>query len=206
MQWIKQLRLLTKIYPQQDEVFKAFTLTPFDKVKVVILGQDPYHDGNADGLAFSCKERISPSLTKVFEGLNIPYDKFKPVTLEGWAEQGVLLLNTALTVEKGYPRSHVDRGWEFFIGRALRELLVDNNPKAFVLWGNDAQQHFDDICRVDMTQLPHKVFESEHPAAAAYGDRPWTGASTLRLTNGFLVSSNLEPINWNEYKSKSPLI
>lgn len=207
--WVRTLRGITTIYPAEDSVFQSLFLTPFDKVKVVIIGQDPYIDNNADGLAFSCKERVSPSLKKILGSLNIEFDPDKPATLEGWASQGVLLLNTILTVEKGFTLSHAGRGWEIFTSRIIKELIKDESPKVFLLWGQLAQEQFYNVLegkRIHSYSDHIFVYSCEHPAAAAYNKRVWINLECFRKANAFLKAYDRTEIDWKSYNLKTPLI
>ena len=198
---IKERRRVAKVYPADKDIFRAFHMTPFNSVKVVILGQDPYHDGNADGLAFSCKKRISPSLTKMYGKLNkVMPDENAPLTLESWAEQGVLLLNTVLTVEKGAPQFHSDLNWQRFTKVVIKSLIEDVYPKVFLLWGGVAKDNFQEIVYETYghtDHLPH-IFtvRSEHPARASHELRDWMNNDCFNKANKFLEKNNLKPVDW----------
>lgn len=183
------------IYPPPKEIFRAFELTPFDKVKVVILGQDPYHGPKqANGLAFAVHQgiRTPPSLENIFKELES--DLGHPVDhnpdLSRWAEQGVLLLNATLTVAAGRAGSHQGRGWEQFTDAAIRALNDQREHLVFILWGNYARKKGAFIDRAR-----HCVIESPHPspfsaAAGFFGSKPFSKA------NAYLESRGGTPIAW----------
>ena len=182
------------VYPAKEDRFRALRL-PMSRVKVVIIGQDPYHNDNADGLAFSCKRTKSPSLLAIQQCIwQEVYDKdekklidnymqyyestdfpkadpigVQPKELQRWAKQGILLLNSALTVVKGKPNSHADTGWHEFVGMIIKELSKEKKELYFLLWGRKAE-HF--IKYIDKKN-EHKVLTAEHPMAAVYDDREW---------------------------------
>ncbi|WAK00998.1 uracil-DNA glycosylase [Methylobacter sp. YRD-M1] len=184
-----------EIYPSQDNIFLAFNSTPFEEIRVVILGQDPYPTpGHAHGLAFSVKPNITPlpkSLKNIFCELNDDLG-FKNVSghLMPWAQQGVFLLNSVLTVEKGKPGSHANMGWELFTDHVIEIISSRKEKIVFVLWGNYAQKKGKKINREK-----HLVIESAHPSPLSayrgfFGSRPFT------KINSFLIASDKEPINW----------
>lgn len=183
------------IYPPQELLFTALKLTPYNDTRVVILGQDPYHgEGQAHGLSFSVMPgvRIPPSLRNIYTELK--EDMSVPVPNHGslihWAEQGVLLLNTILTVREGKPGSHKKLGWEKFTDTIMKKLNERTVPMVFILWGNHAQQKgsFIDSNR-------HKVIESMHPSPlSAY--RGFFGSRPFSQTNQYLASNGLESIDW----------
>lgn len=180
-----------KIYPNDMDVFRAFRLSQPQHTKVVILGQDPYHTpGVADGLAFSSRSpRTPPSLLTVFKELDI---KPKGNTLTGWANQGVLLLNTILTVEQGKPLSHKDIGWQRFTSQVIEKLSVDQSNIVFMLWGNKAQEYEKHIFPFDS----HLVLKAGHPSPLNT-IHPFVGCNHFNEANEFLISKNRQPINWN---------
>ena len=164
-----------KIYPKGDQYFAALNMTPFEKVKVVIIGQDPYHGpGQAHGLSFSVQEgvRFPPSLQNIFKELqtDVGVEKPKSGNLHKWAEQGVLLLNAVLTVEEGKANAHQGKGWELFTDRVIHALNEEREHLVFILWGSYAQKKGAFIDR-----NKHLVIESVHP-------------SPLSSHRGFLVS------------------
>lgn len=182
------------VYPEREDVFKALQLTPFNEVKVVILGQDPYYDGYADGLAFSYKGGLEPpntdkSLNVIFReierdcynGFNINYN----YSLDYLAKQGVLLLNSVLTVVRGKPNSHAGKGWETLTQAILFELLKDTTPKVFMLWGQNAKKLFGNtLYNYDIITHNHLVLNSPHPAADLY-NRDNIGAIKIDYPNTF---------------------
>ncbi len=188
-----------KIFPKGEDMFKALNLTPLDKVKVVILGQDPYHGaGQAHGLCFSVPEgvRIPPSLQNIFKelqsdlGLSIPSSG----CLESWAEQGVLLLNSILSVEKGLANSHSSKGWELFTDSVI-SMVNEKKSIVFMLWGGYAAQKGKSI---DSTR--HLVLKSVHPSPLS-AHRGFFGNRHFSKCNQFLESKGISPIDWKVYKS-----
>jgi uracil-DNA glycosylase len=183
------------IYPPPKCVFRAFDLTPFTDVKVVILGQDPYHGpGQANGLCFAVGEgvRLPPSLQNIFKELES--DLGKPLIdrsgdLERWAKQGVLLLNATLTVRAGSPTSHTNQGWEKFTDAVVRALNEQKEHLVFILWGNYAKQKGAHIDR-----RKHLVIESAHPSPLARG--AFFGSKPFSKTNAYLKAQGLTPIDW----------
>ncbi|MGX9461746.1 uracil-DNA glycosylase [Shewanella sp. A14] len=184
------------IYPPEDEVFNAFTLTPLDKVKVVIIGQDPYHGPKqAHGLSFSVKNGIKPppSLVNIYKELQNDIDGFvfpNSGNLTSWAKQGVLLLNTVLTVEQGKAHSHAKAGWEAFTDNALERLNQQSSPIIFVCWGNHAIKKGRLI-----TASHHYVLNGPHPSPlSAY--RGFLGCGHFSSINKLLIEQGSVPINW----------
>lgn len=184
-----------RVYPPGRQIFAAFEHSPFDKVKVVILGQDPYHGvGQANGLCFSVSDGISfpPSLQNIFKELNSDTGVAVPSSgnLERWAEQGVLLLNTILTVRESQPGSHQNKGWEFFTEAVIKKLSDQKQKLIFILWGAYAQRKGAVIDR-----SKHYVIQSPHPSPLSahrgfFGSRPFT------KTNDILKSLGKEEIRW----------
>lgn len=188
------------VLPHRPNLFKAFELTPFDKVKVVILGQDPYPtDGHAMGLSFSVPEGapVARSLKNIFKereaDLGIPVDQGLNGDLSLWAEDGVLLLNTILTVEAGQPASHKNIGWQALIDPVFEALNQSLTPIVFILWGGHAHKYLDNI---DVTL--HKVVMSSHPSplGATKTDQPFTGSRCFSKANLLLTGSGQTPIDW----------
>ncbi|HAD19057.1 MAG: uracil-DNA glycosylase [Lachnospiraceae bacterium] len=184
-----------KIFPAADDIFNAFHLTPLSQVKVVILGQDPYHnDGQAHGLCFSVKPDVDipPSLANIYKelqdelGLKIPNNGY----LVKWAKQGVLLLNTVLTVRAHQANSHQGIGWEQFTDAVIRAVNQQDRPIVFLLWGGPARR------KAAMLNNPkHLILEAPHPSPlSAY--RGFFGCGHFKKTNEFLQSHGLEPIDW----------
>ncbi len=183
------------IYPKGEEIFSAFTHTPFDQVRVVIMGQDPYHGaGQAHGLCFSVKPGVPtpPSLQNIFKELQTDLGIPMPRTgcLTSWADQGVLLLNATLTVEAGLAGSHHQRGWEQFTDRVVQTLNAEKSGLIFLLWGSPAQKK----CGwVDVTK--HHVLSSPHPSPlSAY--RGFFGCRHFSKVNQLLEARGEKPINW----------
>ncbi|MEN9443431.1 MAG: uracil-DNA glycosylase 2 [Bacteroidota bacterium] len=184
-----------QIYPPRNQVFRAFELCPLSQVKVVILGQDPYHkQGQANGLSFSVNRgiRIPPSLRNIFQ--EIAADLANPIEqdpdLERWAQQGVLLLNATLTVREQHAGSHQNKGWEQFTDAVISELNTHTNSIVFILWGAYAQKKGALINR-----QKHLVLESVHPSPLS-AHRGFFGNHHFSLTNQHLQSSGINPINW----------
>ncbi len=183
------------VYPKMSEIFNAFTKTTYDNVKVVIIGQDPYHGENeAEGLAFSVKVGISkpPSLINIFSELknDLGIDPPNHGSLVSWAKEGVLLLNSTLTVIKDTPRSHFNHGWEIFTDNVIKIINEKETPVVFILWGSDARSK-----KQLITNKKHLIIESAHPSPlSAY--RGFFGSKPFSKTNEFLIKNNIKPINW----------
>jgi len=184
------------IYPQDSDIFNAFTYTTFEKVKVVILGQDPYHGTNqAHGLSFSVQKgmAVPPSLKNIYKELATEFEDFKIPThgnLTSWAEQGVLLLNTTLTVRAHEAGSHQNKGWELLTDKVITELSDKRCGLVFLLWGKFAQQK---ERLIDLKK--HLVLKAPHPSPfSAYTG--FFGAGHFLNANTFLAGQGLEPINW----------
>lgn len=184
-----------KVFPAGDDIFNAFHLTPLDKVKVVILGQDPYHnDGQAHGLCFSVKPNVEipPSLVNIYKELNDDLGCYIPNNgyLEKWSKQGVLLLNTVLTVRAHQANSHHGIGWEEFTDAAIRILDKQDQPMVFILWGRPAQLKENMI-----TNRNHLVLKAPHPSPlSAY--RGFFGSKPFSQANAFLKKHDVKPIDW----------
>ena len=181
-------------YPQYKDIFNALRYTDYDEVKVVILGQDPYHGENeAHGLSFSVLDGVKrpPSLNNIFKEL---YDDLgvKRTTndLTSWAIQGVLLLNSIMSVVKDTPLSHKGRGWEIFTDDIIRYLNEREKPIVFILWGSYARSKKELI-----TNKNHYIIESAHPSPLS-ANRGFFGSKPFSKTNNFLVKNGMEPINW----------
>lgn len=186
------------IYPPEPLIFNAFWKTPFDKVKVVILGQDPYHGkGQAHGLCFSVPEGVSPppSLVNVYKELNADLNIPIPShgCLNAWADQGVLLLNTVLTVRQEEPLSHRAMGWERFTDQVIRVLAENKNPLVFILWGKAAQEK----CKEILVDSPdyHLILKAPHPSPFS-AHQGFLGSRPFSKTNEFLQKNGLTPIIW----------
>jgi len=184
-----------QIFPNPDDIFNAFHLTPLKDVKVVILGQDPYHnDGQAHGLCFSVKPdvEVPPSLVNIYKelqddlGCRIPNNGY----LVKWAKQGVLMLNTVLTVRAHQANSHRGIGWEQFTDAVIRAVDAQDRPIVFLLWGRPAQM------KKSMLHNPkHLILEAPHPSPlSAY--RGFFGCKHFSQTNAFLEKNGLAPIDW----------
>lgn len=183
------------IYPQMDDLWTAYKLTPFNEVKVVILGQDPYHGpGQAHGLSFSVKPgvKIPPSLRNMFKELSADIGCPLPEsgTLTGWAEQGVLMLNTVLTVRDGQAHSHRKQGWETFTDEVIRKLSNRDEPIVFVLWGRPAQEKKK---LIDVSR--HAIIESVHPSPLS-ASRGFIGSRPYSKTNKILELWEETQIDW----------
>lgn len=195
----EQLSILRKrgetIYPEEHQIFNAFELTPFSKVKVVILGQDPYHGpGQAHGLCFSVPKNIPlpPSLQNIFKALNndIGADIPKHGSLEKWAKQGVFLLNTVLSVTKGTAGSHSNIGWQQFTDKIISKINSKKTPIVYLLWGAHAQK------KSHLINNPlHKVLQAPHPSPlSAY--RGFLTCSCFSQANKWLCDNKKTPILW----------
>jgi len=183
------------IYPPGPQVFNAFNSTPFDQVKVVILGQDPYHGpGQAHGLCFSVKPGVPlpPSLQNIFKELQSDLGVAPPDhgCLQPWAEQGVLLLNATLTVERGRAGAHQGRGWEQFTDAAIHKLAEQRQGLVFILWGSYAQKKGAFIDR-----NKHLVLRAPHPSPLS-AHRGFFGTRPFSQANGYLENNGVEPIDW----------
>jgi len=186
----------SKIYPKGSDIFNAFNKTPFDKVKVVILGQDPYHGENqAHGLSFSVQKGITipPSLRNIYKELEIDISGFKIPNhgdLTEWAEQGVLLLNATLTVKAGMPGSHQKKGWEEFTDNVIKTISEKKEGIIFILWGSFAQAKAE---LIDKTK--HHIIKSPHPSPFS-ADRGFFGSKPFSKTNEILEKKGKKAIDW----------
>lgn len=183
------------IYPPGNLMFNAFEKTPFNKVKVVLLGQDPYHNpGQAHGLSFSVPDGIAkpPSLVNIFKELksDLGIEPSPNGNLEKWAEQGVLLLNAGLTVRKNEPASHSKIGWIEFTDTVIQKISTQKNNTIFLLWGKFAQ---DKQQLIDETK--HHVLKAAHPSPFS-ADKGFFGCKHFSKTNDFLMKDGLQPIDW----------
>jgi uracil-DNA glycosylase len=183
------------IYPEKNDIFNAFRYTPFSSLKVVLIGQDPYHGpGQAHGLSFSVKPGIPapPSLVNIYKelhddmGIQIPKHGY----LKNWAEQGVLLLNTVLTVRAGEAHSHRSKGWETFTDQVIRSINDRQDPVVFWLWGKPAQ----DKAKL-ITNPKHLILMAPHPSPLSVY-RGFYGSKPFSKTNDFLLANGKAPIDW----------
>ena len=195
LDFIKEEYKNKTIYPKQNEVFNAFRYTDFKNVKVVILGQDPYHGPNqAEGLSFSVKDEVlkPPSLQNIFKELEsdigIPFPKHN--SLKPWAKQGVLLLNAVLTVEEHKPTSHKDKGWETFTDDVIKIMNEKKEPVVFILWGSYARAK-----KALITNPKHLIIESAHPSPFS-ARNGFFGSKPFSKTNEFLKKNGIKEIDW----------
>ena len=182
------------IYPEYKNIFNALRYTDYDEVKVVILGQDPYHgEHEAHGLSFSVPEgvKMPPSLFNIFKELNNDLGiKRTKTDLTDWAKQGVLLLNSIMTVVKDSPLSHKSKGWEIFTDRLIELLGEREEPMVFILWGSYARSKKELIKNKN-----HLILESVHPSPLS-ASRGFFGSKPFSKTNNFLLKNNIKPIDW----------
>ena len=185
-----------EIYPKSSEIFNAFNHCDFNEVKVVIIGQDPYHGkGQANGLCFSVNNNIPkpPSLVNIFKELEDDLSKkidTENGNLERWARQGVFLLNSTLTVEKNKPMSHSSIGWDIFTDKVIEILNKDSENLVFILWGNHAQKKIE---KINISN--HMIIKSVHPSPLS-AHRGFFGSKPFTKTNNYLKSKNISEINW----------
>lgn len=196
-EFLKSEYFSRKIYPPMNDIFNAFKLTSFSDTKVVILGQDPYHgEGQAHGLCFSVKEGTPhpPSLKNIFKELENEYGFAPPVSgeLTDWAKQGVLLLNTTLTVREGQPQSHKGKGWEILTDRVISKLNEKAQPIVFILWGGNARAK-----KSLITNPKHLILECAHPSPlSAYSG--FFGCNHFIKTNDYLEKNGHKPVDWSK--------
>lgn len=195
MEFVDKEYQTKRCFPPYQDIFNAFKFCDINEIKVVILGQDPYHEINqAHGLSFSILEGnpLPKSLINIYKEL---YDDLGVTRLTGnlsyWCEQGVFLLNNVLTVEEGKANSHKNKGWEIFTSKVIEELNNDNSPKVFVLWGNDALSK-----KALITNDKHLVLTSAHPSPLS-SYRGFFGSKPFSKINKFLKANNLEEIDWS---------
>lgn len=193
-EFLKKEYFSATVYPPMGDIFNALKLTDYEKVKVVILGQDPYHGkGQAMGLCFSVPKDIDapPSLVNIFKEMESDvHVKNTSPDLTSWAKQGVLLLNTSLTVRAGQPNSHKGRGWEILTDKIIEKVSEKTTPVVFILWGTNARSKKSLIKGVQ-----HLIIESAHPSPlSAYNG--FFGSKPFSRTNDFLVKAGLEPVDW----------
>jgi uracil-DNA glycosylase len=186
------------VFPPEDQIFQALKLTPFDMVRVVIVGQDPYHGlGQAHGLSFSVRPGVSipPSLQNIYKELNEDLG-IKPAShgcLVSWAQQGVLLLNATLTVRAGEPLSHHKKGWEEFTDAIIETIARHRQHVVFLLWGKNAQEKCQKAA--SLLQTSHLVLTAAHPSPFS-ANNGFLGCRHFSKTNAYLQSHGLAPINW----------
>jgi len=183
------------VYPPEDLIFSAFFYTPFDQVKVVIVGQDPYHgEGQAHGLSFSVGEGVNlpPSLKNIYKEISTDLGVSPPSSgfLGSWAKQGVFLLNSTLTVRKGEPKSHHGKGWEKFTDCIINKLIEREDPIVFLLWGKSAEQKVGIIEQ----STHHKILTSSHPSP--YSAAGFYGCKHFSKANAYLEKWGKQPIDW----------
>jgi uracil-DNA glycosylase len=183
------------IFPPGDKIFSAFNSTPFNNVKVVILGQDPYHGkGQAHGLCFSVSAGVAfpPSLVNIFKELKSDLGIMPPDSgeLYAWGNQGVLLLNTVLTVRENMPESHKNKGWELFTDSVITQISKHKENVVFILWGNNAKTK---TKLIDSSK--HCILTAAHPSPLS-ATRGFFGCKHFSKTNEYLISKNIEPIDW----------
>lgn len=183
-----------EIYPPEDKIFNALNHVPYDKIKVVIIGQDPYHEpGQAQGMSFSVPENVEipPSLVNMMKEIesDLGIKCYNNGNLERWANQGVLLLNTVLTVRRGQANSHKDKGWEILTRKIIEIIGKREKPIVFLLWGSYAQSY------ENLIGPQHLVLKAPHPSPlSAY--RGFFGCKHFSKCNEFLKQNNEEPIDW----------
>ncbi len=182
------------IYPHGCDIFNAFESTPYNKVKAIIIGQDPYHgEGQAHGLCFSVRPEIKtpPSLKNIYKEMNtdLGIEPHHNGYLQSWAEQGVLMLNSVLTVEQKKPASHRKKGWEQFTDKVIETLNTEKENLVFILWGNDAKKKAEIVDR-----NKHLVLESAHPSPFSF--KKFLGCKHFSKTNHYLESHNISEIDW----------
>ena len=195
--FIAHERLVSTVFPPVQDVYAALELTPFESTKVVVLGQDPYHGlGQAHGLSFSVRGNtpIPPSLRNIFQELftDVAIQREQNGDLTGWARQGVLLLNTSLTVREGEPGSHRNRGWEHITDTVMSALNEKPTRVVFVLWGAHARNK-----KTLITQAHHVVIESAHPSPLS-AHRGFFGSKPFSQINSALEEAELSPIDWGQ--------
>lgn len=195
-EFLKKEYSSVRVYPDMYDIFNALKYTSFSETKAVIIGQDPYHGpGQAHGLCFSVKKGVAPppSLVNIYKEISDDLGVEMPShgELTGWAKQGILLLNTVLTVRAGQPNSHKDKGWEIFTDRVISELNRKSSPVVFLLWGANAERK----ARI-ITNPLHLKLSAAHPSPlSAY--KGFFGCRHFSKTNAFLKKNGLKAIEWN---------
>jgi len=193
--FVKEEYKTKTIFPPGKEIFSAFDYCDLDNLKVVIIGQDPYHGyGQANGLCFSVKEgvKIPPSLRNIFKELNAEYGNYNPQSgdLTHWAKQGVLMINATLTVVEKQPGSHQKKGWETFTDSVIKLISENKNDVVFVLWGAFAQKK-----SILIDSKKHHILQSAHPSPFS-AHRGFLGNNHFKMINEFLVSKGKNEITW----------
>lgn len=194
-EFLKQAYRSERVFPPMEDIYNALRVTSYADTKVVILGQDPYHGpGQAHGLSFSVRPGVQPppSLVNIFKEMETDIGCQRPNhgCLLGWAEQGVLLLNTTLTVVQGRPKSHAGHGWETLTDAIIQRLSERQTPLVFVLWGAHAQSK---VKIIDTTR--HHIIKSPHPSPLS-ATRGFFGSRPFSRANAYLIQDGLEPIDW----------
>lgn len=195
--FVQSERMTKTIYPKKEDLFRAFDLTPFDQIKVVILGQDPYHgEGQAHGLCFSVNKGVAlpPSLFNMYKEIESSLGVKMPNhgDLSNWAKQGVLLLNTVLTVEANRPLSHQNRGWETFTLEIIKAINQLDQPICFMLFGAHARSF-----KPYLTHPKHLILETSHPSPLS-NYRGFSGSQVFLKCNQFLQNQGVQTIQWQD--------
>lgn len=194
-EFLKHAYASERVYPPMEDIYNALRVTPYASTKVVILGQDPYHGpGQAHGLSFSVRPGVQPppSLLNIFKEMESDIGCARPNhgCLLGWAEQGVLLLNTTLTVAQGRPKSHAGHGWETLTDTIIAKLSARQTPMVFILWGAHAQSK---VALIDTHR--HHIIKSPHPSPLS-ASRGFFGSRPFSRANAYLIQDGLDPIDW----------
>lgn len=194
-EFLKHAYASERVYPPMEDIYNALRATPYASTKVVILGQDPYHGpGQAHGLSFSVRPGVQPppSLLNIFKEMESDIGCARPNhgCLLGWAEQGVLLLNTTLTVAQGRPKSHAGHGWENLTDAIIAKLSARQTPMVFILWGAHAQSK---VALIDTHR--HHIIKSPHPSPLS-ASRGFFGSRPFSRANAYLIQDGLDPIDW----------
>lgn len=194
-EFLKHAYASERVYPPMEDIYNALRVTPYASTKVVILGQDPYHGpGQAHGLSFSVRPGVQPppSLLNIFKEMESDIGCARPThgCLLGWAEQGVLLLNTTLTVAQGRPKSHAGYGWETLTDAIIAKLSARQTPMVFILWGAHAQSK---VALIDTHR--HHIIKSPHPSPLS-ASRGFFGSRPFSRANAYLIQDGLDPIDW----------
>lgn len=194
-EFLKHAYASERVYPPMEDIYNALRVTPYASTKVAILGQDPYHGpGQAHGLSFSVRPGVQPppSLLNIFKEMESDIGCVRPNhgCLLGWAEQGVLLLNTTLTVAQGRPKSHAGHGWETLTDAIIAKLSARQTPMVFILWGAHAQSK---VALIDTHR--HHIIKSPHPSPLS-ASRGFFGSRPFSRTNAYLIQDGLDPIDW----------